>query len=124
MNKPLTKLTADDLRRPVGSANILDELIIQEVTNVKDKIRQAYSESKNKIITAIPYKFNVAIQGMELDDIQLYIYHGIISSLEKDKFNVQIRMRRGETILKVWWDCDYNIKAKDKMLEFLEARSF
>lgn len=121
MNKGII-ISAEKLKKNNPKKALLSNFVNDISYKLNSVIDSAYKNNKTEISYNLPISFNIP-QNINHKDFQLEVYYNIIEILEKKGYNVNIKILKNETILKINWffteesDLD-NMKKKIKSIMF------
>lgn len=121
MNKGII-ISADKLKKNYPKKKIISDIINDISYKINSAIDLAYKNNEHELLFNLPITFNIP-NSINHKEFQLEIYYHIVQLLEKKGYNVQIKVLKNETLLKINWSYENNesidyMKKKIKSIMF------
>jgi len=121
MNKGII-ISADKLKKNNPKKNLLTNYVNDISYKINSAIDNAYKNNETELLFNLPISFNIPT-NINHKEFQIEVYYTIIEILENRGYNVNIKILKNETLLKINWifrdDDDLSdMKKKIKSLMF------
>ncbi len=101
MNKGII-ISADKLKKNYPKKKILSDIINELSYKINSAIDISYKNNESELFYNLPISFNIP-NTINHKEFQLEVYYNIVNILETKGYQVNIKILKNETLLKINW---------------------
>jgi len=121
MNKSII-VSSDRLKKNSLKKKILNDIVNDCLYRLNNLIESTSKNNKTYLISNLPVSFNIP-ETFNYKDFQIEVYYNIVEILESKGYEINIKIEKDETIIKINWkpydDININsMKTKLKSIMF------